>query len=549
MGGSVPRAFVPTDALVVGGGPVGLACSALIARSGARSLLVDRKRSVSYYPKARAISARSMEIFRQISVEAAIHRAMPPESTRNYAAASTLTSPDLRLAPFGLGSLEPTPLSPCIGSFCTQDRLEPILYDHLRRQAMATTLFDAELVSLEEREKYVLATVRSGEETLTVKARVIVGADGAQGTCAAMAGIESAELLRREARATIIFQAGLSRLIEPHRCVYLLLGEPGTPHYGTLSGVPLARNPDEWSVFVTCDPVLGEDLSNYPESYWVAVVRRITGLPDLAVRISGVALWWRSASVADAMARGRIALAGDSAHLMPPAGGLGMNTGLQDAHNLAWRVAAIGKGASLGLLREYDRERRPEVGRAVEAAARNDGLGSQVADLWARPQLGLTLGVAYTQGSFISDGEPVPARDYPYHDYAPSGRPGGRAPHAWLNEDRTISILDLFGGKFVVLTQSAVSPFLLAVHRMKQCDMPIEGYALEERFGGKALAEWRRIYGVQRAGAVLVRPDGVIAWRSRDGRGDLEAALHNILNPDPGASIPARCSRIRLGAS
>ena len=304
--------------------------------------------------------------------------------------------------------------------------------------------------------------------------------------------------------------------------------------------MPLARNPDEWSVFVTCDPVLGEDLSNYPESYWVAVVRRITGLPDLAVRISSVALWWRSASVADAMARGRIALAGDSAHLMPPAGGLGMNTGLQDAHNLAWRVAAIGKGASLGLLREYDRERRPEVCRAVEAAARNDGPGSQVADLWARPQLGLTLGVAYTRGSFISDGEPVPARDYPYHDYAPSGRPGGRAPHVWLDEDRTISILDLFGGKFVVLTQSAVSPFLLAVYRMKQCDMPIEGYALEERFGGEALAEWRRIYGVQQAGAVLVRPDGVIAWRSRDGRGDLEAALHNILNPDPGASIPAR---------
>ena len=134
----------------------------------------------------------------------------------------------------------------------------------------------------------------------------------------------------------------------------------------------------------------------------------------------------------------------------------------------------------------------------------------------------------------------APARDYPYHDYAPSGRPGGRAPHVWLDEDRTISILDLFGGKFVVLTQSAVSPFLLAVYRMKQCDMPIEGYALEERFGGEALAEWRRIYGVQQAGAVLVRPDGVIAWRSRDGRGDLEAALHNILNPDPGASIPAR---------
>jgi putative polyketide hydroxylase len=504
-----------TEVLVVGGGPVGLTCAGLAAAMGVKLLLIERREAVSYYPKARALTARSLEIFRQLGVERQIHEAVPAARTQSYAMATSLTSPDLRLVPFGLGSLDPRPDTPCTGSFCTQDRLEPILEARLREEPAASTRFGSELVALEQDERGVTATaqrVADGTE-LRIRAQLVVGADGAASSCAAQAGIGMTKPVELDPALTVIFKARLSQLIDPLACVYLLLGDPATDVGGMVSGVSLARDPEEWSMVVTRLPAWGTQLTPGNDERWRALVRQVIGIGDLDVAISAVALWWRTATVAERLVSGRVVLAGDSAHLMPPAGGLGLNTGLQDAQNLAWRLAAVVNGSSLSLLDDYDRERRPEATRVVDAAVGNYNQGAQIDRIWNKPQLGLSLGTQYEAGSFIADAA-APAREYPYHDYAPSGRPGGRAPHFWLDEAAGLSVLDLFGRNFVLLVEWSDAPVGVTADRLQAEGAPIACCVLGERLTEDGLANWRRLYEVGPDGAVLVRPDGFIAWRS-----------------------------------
>jgi putative polyketide hydroxylase len=524
-----------TDVLVVGGGPVGLTCAALAAGMGVRLLLIDRKSAVSYYPKARALTARTLEVFRQLRIDREVYAAMPAARTQNYAMGPGLTSPDLRLTPFGLGSLDPRPDTPCAGSFCPQDRLEPILEARLRREPSADVRFGHELVDLTADKDGVSAVVRRVEDaTLTeVRAKLVVGADGAKGLTAPLAGLRMNRPVELDPAVTVIFRAPLAAYVDPLACVYLLLFNPQTREGGMVSGVSLARDPEEWSMVTVAIPSWGAELTPETAPHWRALVRRILGLPGLEVEISAVAQWWRTATVAEKLVAGRVALAGDSAHLMPPAGGLGLNTGVQDAHDLAWRLAAIVHGSDLGLLQDYERERLPEIRRAVAAAVANYHKGGDIDAIWNKPQLGLSLGVNYDEGSFAADA-PTPDRSYPYHDYVPSGRPGGRAPHLWLDQAAGRSILDLFGSAFVLLTERADAPVMAAAERLRQAGAPVTSHVLAERLSPEGLAAWRELYGVAIGGAVLVRPDGIVAWRSEgaDAAG-LEASFWRIVRNGP----------------
>jgi 2-polyprenyl-6-methoxyphenol hydroxylase-like FAD-dependent oxidoreductase len=235
----------------------------------------------------------------------------------------------MHLVPFGLGSLDPRQDTPCAGSFCTQDRLEPIIEARLREEPSATVQFGTELIALEQDETGVMATARrlSDDTLFRIRTQILVGADGANSSCAAMAEIAMTRPVELDPALTVIFRAPLSHLIEPLACVYLLLGDPSTGIGGMVSGVSLARDPEEWSMVVTQIPEWGTELTPDNTERWRELVRSIIGIADLDVVISAIASWWRTATTADRLVNGRVVLAGDSAHLMPPAGGLGMNTG------------------------------------------------------------------------------------------------------------------------------------------------------------------------------------------------------------------------------
>jgi len=527
------RDDIHTPVLIVGAGPVGMTLALLLARMGVPHLIVDQRRVMSYYPKSRALNVRSLEIFRQCGIEKEIYAAVPFGQTRNFAAGPSLVSPDLKLTPFGLGALERSPLSPSTGCLCPQDWMEPIIYRRLRASANSTLWLDATVEALIQDEGGVRASVRLGDRArpMTVRADYLVAADGARRGVATMAGINATSFLPGIPSMNIIFKAKISDKVLPLDGIYIVVSNPafgGTPI--GLAGIPLFRDPEEWSVLMDCHPEWGDDVAAYTNERCIALMRALVGMPDLEVSISRVAPWVRTAAIADRFVAGRVALAGDCAHLMPPTGALGLNTGLQDVSNLAWRIAALVRGqGSDTLLEDYHRERHPESNLVVHAAVTNEDSRYMVQNLWSKPQYAIVLGFSYDQGTFVPDGTPAPHRAYPYYDYIPSGRPGGRAPHLWLDRAQSHSTLDLFGSKFTLLTARNSSPFQKTVRNLKLQRAEVEGYALEEFVDAEDLDVFRETYGITDDGAVLVRPDGVVAWRGQKSGSSETTALHDYM--------------------
>lgn len=287
------------------------------------------------------------------------------------------------------------------------------------------------------------------------------------------------------------------------------------------------------------DPLTDPDAANVAkdisENRLIEFVRAAAGVPDLAVRIDGVARWRATSDVARRFAQDRIFLAGDAAHLMPPNGGFGGNTGIHDAHNLAWKLAYVLKGfADPKLLASYDIERRPIAKFTVEQAYTRYVTRTA-------PYLGATdfqpladdfnieLGHIYQSAAIVSDGGNGAVHGDPHVMY---GRPGTRAPHLWLERaNHQISTLDLFGNSFVVLTAPQGEAWCEAVPAVAKnlSGVPIAAHVvggadLHDPVGGFASA-----YGLANDGAVLVRPDGFVAWRAKTLVADPQHALTRAL--------------------
>src|SRR5262249_6601948 len=160
-------------------------------------------------------------------------------------------------------------------------------------------------------------------------------------------------------------------------------------------------------------------------------------------------------------------------------------------------------GGGLALFEEYDRERRSEVARSVDAAVQNYHQGANLDAIWNRPQVGLSLGLRYREGSFVAEPDAPAPSVYPHHDYVASAAPGGRAPHFWLDEVAGRSVLDLFGRDFVLLVANKKSALRDAAARMRARGAPLACHAPDA-------AGWRELYGLGGEGGALVRPDGIV---------------------------------------
>jgi hypothetical protein len=248
--------------------------------------------------------------------------------------------------------------------------------------------------------------------------------------------------------------------------------------------------------------------------------------------------------VAERYADGRVFLAGDAAHEMPPTGGFGMNTGVQDVHNLAWKLAAVVAGrAAPSLLETYHAERQP-VGRAIteQSLANSVSMGRlggvPAGSGFARPEYlneqGMIFGAAYASAAVVPDGSAPPAVANPVTDYAPSARPGGRAPHAWLVRDGApVSTIDLVRPGFVLFAGRGAEGWRAAARRA-QAATGVSVDAVTIGPGGDHAdpdGAWAAAYEVD-DGAVLVRPDGHVAWRT------------GSAPPDPGAALEWALARV-----
>jgi len=526
----MPTIDIPV--LLVGGGPVGLCASILLSQHGVRTLLVERHAGTSIYPKTRLVNTRTMEVFRQSGLEQAVReRGLPADRARYAVWARTLREEELqrRIIATATAGLSDA-ISPTSGCTISQEMLEPVLLAHARESMRGEIRFDHELLACSQDTSGVNATVfdRTSRETMQVHAQYLIGADGAHSRVREMLGIPMVGDSALAHRINILFRADLSRWVEGRSINLCFIQHPDAR--GALAAID---GRERWSFQALYVPEAGQRAEDFTTERCIELIRAAVGVPELPVEVLRVVPWSSSARVAARFREGRMFLAGDAAHEMSPSGGHGMNTGMQDVHNLVWKLAAVlGRWASPAFLETYRHEREP-VARWVKEQAQHNiaslrygraggtGVGTpspRDGRLELFNELGILFGTVYASTAVVPDGSVLPSVANAVSDYVPSAHPGCRAPHIELSRaGQRLSTLDLFGTSFVLLAGRTGTAWSQAAANVAQTrGVPLHAFTIGAQGDLVDSGEsWASTYGVEPDGAVLVRPDGYVAWRSR----------------------------------
>jgi len=516
-----------TTALVVGGGPAGLAMAAQLGRFGVDCVLVERREQVSGHPRARSVNVRTAELFRRWGIlDEVVAASLPLAWTGALVYTETLAGREIgRTATSVQPVVDGAEVSPAPWLLSSQDRIEPILEALARSQATVRVRRGCRLESIELDGHGVTATVSGpGETSGRISARWLIAADGAASAVRRHCGIAMEGAADLATLVNCHFRADLSTWTS-HRPAALYWTT--APARNVFQKIDMA---DRWLCQIGYDPAIDPPESFTPERA-AAWIRRSVGDEALSVEVLDVIPWVMASTVAERFRHGPVFLVGDAAHQLPPSGGFGMNTAIQDTHNLAWKLAHVARGwAAETLLDTYHAERAPvarynadrslentrnvgrirklvERGGADPAAEREAVAAAGRYGNW----LGMDLGLRYEEGCLVPDGTDPAAVADPVSEYRPEARPGHRAPHVRLPAGASLpsSTLDLYDDRFVLLTGSEVGPVgtmpaLAVVH-------PAAAHPAEMA---------RRIetaHGITPTGAVLVRPDGHVAWRRTAG--------------------------------
>ncbi|MGW6984540.1 FAD-dependent oxidoreductase [Streptomyces sp. NPDC054932] len=551
--------------LIVGGSLVGLCTSLFLGRHGIRHMVVEKHAGTSMHPRGRGINVRTMELFRVARVEDRIREAASVlADNHGIMQGGSLTGDDQEWL---FEEIDPggalARFSPAAWCLCSQNDIEPVLMS-VTPSLGADLRFSTELLSFDQDPGGVTAIVKNRDtgEHSTVRADYLVAADGPRSPVREALRIGQSGSGDLFHNVSITFRSRmLAHVVGDRRFIVCYLTKPDAD--GALLPVD---NAERWVFHAPWHPDRGETLEDFTDERCVEHIRRAIGAPDLDVEVTGKAPWHAAERVAERYASGRVFLAGDSAHEMSPTGAFGSNTGIQDAHNLAWKLAAVLDGtAGPGLLQTYEAERLP-VARATSerASARSaehshpgyepdsetvpaagsapgSAPGSEHAPDSA-PRggggrqggvLSVAMGYRYNRGAVLGadpDQPVVPDR------MRLCGDPGSRAPHMWLcgpGDPEPKSTVDLYERSFVLLS-SEDTPWRAAARSVAgQLGLPLDAYAIGTGPEADLIpangGDWTEVHGTTPEGAVLVRPDGFVAWRSPQAVADPEAVLHEVL--------------------
>ena len=537
--------------LIVGGSLVGLSAALFLRHHGVGVLAVERHAGTAINARAGHFHLRTVEILRSAGLEDAVRRKSeeqyPPDGGINNVESLAGREIANYFPNLNAGVEE---FSPTVRLFINQDALEPIL--RVRAAELGARLrYRTECTSLEQDADGVTAVIRdldSGSQS-TVRAKYVVAADGNRSPVRERLGIGMHGHGLLSHSITIYFRALAD--LGP-----LLADRNQGVHYVTN---PLMRgffrldrsgNAGFLVVNLVGDTSRPEVIAAFPSAPWANVAEGITeqralellraaiGVPDIPVVIENIATWRAEANCADRFADGRVFLAGDAAHVVPPNGGYGGNTGVQDAHNLAWKLALTLAGvAGPGLLDTYDAERRPVGELTVEQAFTR--YVTRVA-----PYLGtentqpivddfsMEIGYRYDSPAVVLEPGSPPRHEHPRES---AGRPGARAPHVFLERDGgRLSTLDLFGRNFVLLAGPEGEAWRAAASAAaKELGVTLDVHLVGDDGLTDAGGSFPGAFGISPSGAVLVRPDGFVGWRAVTAadapEDDLRQALQTLL--------------------
>ncbi|MBT3152539.1 FAD-dependent monooxygenase [Streptomyces sp. CHD11] len=526
-----------TPVLIVGGSLVGLSMSLFLGRHGVPHTLVERHAGTSVHPRGRGNNVRTMELFRTAGVDRRIEQAASVLAGNH----GILQTPGLagdegewlfREIDPGGGLARFSPAGWCL---CSQNDLEPVLL-RSARELGGDLRFGTEMMSFDQDPDGVTARVKSREtgEHSTVRADYLVAADGPRSPVREQLGIGRNGPGDLFHNVSVTFTSrDLAGVVGDRRFIVCYLTSPEAD--GALLPVD---NRERWVFHAPWHPEHGETIEEFTDERCAAHIRRAVGVPDLDVTITGRAAWHAAERVAERYADGRVFLAGDAAHEMSPTGAFGSNTGIQDAHNLAWKLAAVlGGWAAPALLGTYDAERRPVAeatgARASSRSVEHSHPGYTPADGATGAAgrkggiLNVALGYRYPGGAVLGADTAAPVVP---DALALTGEPGTRAPHLWLERAGTrVSTLDLYERSLVLLS-SCDSPWQTAAAEVSaDLGVPIDAYGLGDGPGADLTpdpgTDWAAAHGVSPDGTVLIRPDGFVAWR------------HEIHSTDPAKTL------------
>jgi 2-polyprenyl-6-methoxyphenol hydroxylase-like FAD-dependent oxidoreductase len=520
--------------LIAGGGMVGLSAATFLAQQGIRSVVIERLEASSPLPRAAYFHMRTLEMFRAAGIE----RAVRERSEKDFVPEGEVIAMDClsgRVTASFIQNLNEgvDALSPCRRLFLNQPSLEPVL--RARAQEVgARVMQGTEITGVRQDAGSVTVGVKSihggGERQL--RCRYLIAADGAHSKVREQLGIKYEGRGAFSNSVTIYFHADLSPWLENRAWSVIYVNNPVLsgffrPNRTAQAGFLAINTVGDPKLDAAAASNAAADLS---EHRLLELLRAGVGVPDLPVTIDGISRWRATASVAQRFRDGRVFIVGDAAHLMPPTGGFGGNTGIHDAHNLAWKLALVLKGqAHPNLLDTYEAERQPIARFTVEQAFSRYVLrtapwlqSSQTFDPLV-DDFDIELGYLY--------GIPDKLHADPR---STCGIPGSRAPHLWLVRDgERVSIIDL-AGHFVLLAGSDGDAWVRAAAKAAE---QFGGLRLDAHRIGVDMADpddrFPAAYGISRQGATLVRPDGFVGWRSvgasKSAELDLTTALRRCL--------------------
>ena len=529
--------------LVVGGSLVGLTTSALLAFHGIRHMLVERHRGTAIHPRAAAFHQRTMEVFRSIGLQQAVEAAAAREFVQNGAIVAVDSLSGKELACFYRSYNEGVAgLSPTSRLFITQVGLEPVLRERARELG-AEHHYATEVARLEHDDHGAVALLRprGGGPERTIRAQYLVAADGTHSFVRTRLGVGMAGRGSFADCATIYFKADIRALIGDRNLSVVYVNQPGLLAFFRFA---ITADAGFLAVFATFDEHgtrdsrVGQDLS---AARCAALVRAALGVSaEFPVEIDNVQPWSATAATATAFAKGRVFLAGDAAHVMPPTGGFGGNTGVADAHNLAWKLAMVLKGAAgPALLDTYEPERRPLCELIVEQAYTRyiKRVDPSLPATNLAPLLddaAIELGSIYRSGAVLSEDAQRDDDALLEDPHRPSGKPGTRVPHVTLRRGSAVlSTHDLPGRGFALIAGAHGEAWIDAANTVAAAGAPLRAHRIGAD-GDLTDPEGRfeAAVGISAKGALLLRPDGVIAWRARgphpDVRGQLALAMRRL---------------------
>jgi putative polyketide hydroxylase len=496
--------------IIIGAGPVGLSASIALSRQGIRNIVIEKHPGTSIHPKARGVNVRTMELCRLWGAEQQIRRSELPVTARRFLWMNHVKGEIQGDVSFVTEQEELSPTEPCLLS---QDIFEQELLACLKTQKNSQVHLDTRVINIEQDDQFVYCELENRiDQTLTkIQAQYLIAADGANSFVRKKLNINMDGIPLLGTHVSVYCETDLSPWLSDKP--FAVMAFTDKEQMGrVMMAVDLKRRWIFSKRVADANEILTKEAG-------IQLVCATVDEPELAVNVINISKWEMAALNAQQYRHGRIFLCGDAAHRIPPTGGMGMNTGIGDAHNLAWKIAYVIQGyADQTLLDSYEQERKPLAQTTIDWSIINanrlraifqslidgnnnafyEGLKEQGKHI---NHIGLDIGFIYAE-----------SQGFDPNAYKSKAIAGMRAPHCWLlYNNHTISTIDLFEKNYVLLAGENCM-----VEKLK---FPIpEKYPKTTLVIGKDVhilnQDFYTCYQLTKEQAVLVRPDGHIAWIS-----------------------------------